>query len=59
MSTSRSKAAAAMGRAKTPAKAAAARKNAAKATRARMRLTPDERSVQAKAAAEARWGKKP
>lgn len=59
MTNARSKAAAAMGRAKTPAKIAAARKNAAKATRSRMRaLTPEQRSDQARAAAAARWGPK-
>lgn len=59
MTKERSRAAAAMGRAKTPAKVAAARKNVAKATRTRMRAqTPEERTEQAKKAAEARWGKK-
>jgi ribosomal protein L29 len=59
MSQARSRAAAAMGRARTPAKIAAARKNAAKATRARLRdQTPEERSEQAKAAAAARWAKR-
>lgn len=47
-----------MGRAKTPAKAVAARKNAAKATRARLLdQTPEERREQARNAAEARWRK--
>jgi hypothetical protein len=54
----RSKAAAAMGRARTPAKIAAARLNAAKATAARMALTPAQRREQAQKAALSRWGKK-
>jgi hypothetical protein len=55
--SARSKAAAAMGRARTPAKIAAARQNAAKATAARMALTPTQRRKQAQKAAEARWGR--
>jgi hypothetical protein len=58
MTTARQKAAAAMGRARTPAKIAAARQNAAKATAARMALTPAQRKKQAQKAAEARWGKR-
>lgn len=53
----RSKAAAQMGRARTPAKVAAARQNAAKATAARMALTPTQRRKQAQKAAESRWGR--
>lgn len=59
MSQERSRAAAAMGRARTPAKIAAARENIAKATAARINAqTPAQRRKQAKAAAAARWGKK-
>lgn len=50
MPTARQKAAAAMGRAKTPAKVAAARENAKKAVAARMAQTPEERSEQARKA---------
>ena len=53
--TARQKAAAQMGRARTPAKVAAARENAAKATAARMERSPAQRSDQARKAAIARW----
>lgn len=55
--TRKNPAAVALGRRTSAAKKASSTKNAAKATRARMRLTPDERSAQAKRAAEARWAK--
>ena len=55
--SARSKAAAAMGRARTPAKIAAARQNAAKATAARIALTPTQCRKQTQKAAEARWGR--
>lgn len=60
MSTSRSKAAAAMGRAKSPAKTAAARKNARKALKARLDgQTKADRVEQARKAAKAMWAKHP
>ena len=54
----KNRAAVALGRIKTPKKSASSAKNAAKATKARMRhLTPDERSEQARKAVQARWAK--
>lgn len=50
MPTARQKAAAAMGRAKTPAKIAAARENAKKAVAARMAQPPEQRQAQARKA---------
>lgn len=52
-------AAVALGRMKTPKKAAASAANAKKATKARLKAqTPEERAEQAKNAAAARWGKR-
>ena len=56
--TRKNPAAVALGRMKSPAKAAAAKRNARKAVAARMRLTEEERTAQAKLAAAVRWGKK-
>jgi hypothetical protein len=50
MPTARQKAAAQMGRAKTPAKVAAARENAKKAVAARMAQPPEQRQAQARKA---------
>jgi len=58
--TRKNKAAVALGSIKTAKKAAASAKNARRATRLRLASqTPEERTAQAKAAAAARWGKKP
>ncbi len=46
------------GKSKSPAKKAAGKENAAAATAVRMKKTPAERIAQARAAANARWGKK-
>lgn len=51
----KNRAAVALGRIKTPKKALSSAQNAKKATRARMKLTPEERSQQARKAAKARW----
>jgi len=52
-------AAVALGKMKSAKKAASSAKNAAKATKARLKQqTPEGRAEQAKKAAEARWGKK-
>jgi hypothetical protein len=52
-------AAVALGRIKTAKKTASSRRNIARAVAARLQAqTPEERSAQAKLAAEARWGKK-
>lgn len=54
MSPTKSQVFAALGRVRTPAKLAAARQNAAKATAARLaNQTPEERSAQARKAANA------
>jgi hypothetical protein len=54
----KNRAAVALGRIKTPKKAASSAQNAKKATRARLKAqTPEERSRQAKKAAAARWAK--
>jgi hypothetical protein len=56
--TQKNRAAVALGRIKTPKKAASSAKNARKATRARLKAqTPEERSEQARNAAKARWQK--
>jgi hypothetical protein len=51
----KNRAAVALGRIKTPKKAITSAQNAKKATKARMRLTPEQRSEQARKAAKARW----
>lgn len=53
----KNRAAVALGRIKTPKKAASSARNARKATKARMRLTPEARSEQARKAVQARWAK--
>ena len=54
--TKKNPAAVALGRRKTPKKAASSAKNARRATNVRMAtLSPDERSEQARRAAQARW----
>lgn len=49
-------AAVALGSMTSAKKRASSAKNAKKATKARMRLTPEQRQEQARKAAKARWG---
>lgn len=56
--TRKNPAAVALGRMTSAKKAKSSATNARKATKARMALTEDQRTAQAKKAAAARWGKK-
>lgn len=56
--TRKNPAAVQLGRMTSAKKAAASAKNARKATRARMELTEEQRTAQAKKAAAARWSKR-
>jgi hypothetical protein len=56
--TRKNPAAVALGRMTSAKKAAASARNARKAVKARMAMTEEQRSAQARKAAAARWGKK-